>query len=215
MTALAPSSSLTEKDAIAQWEQALLHLRRDASARPKQVTLQPPSLPGTFSNNRDLDVLWRTHGHIFSLFSLRLHYSPHSPWQLSPRKGPTIRQYQPFAFGLRWPFRPLPRGTQVYLFTPNTNFIQKKKCLILFGIKRYHQGPLHQHLPHPRGYSPKHSPPAPAPPSDIFRSSPIITATGLCFSQPDIQGCQLWLLPNSQAPASPQSIAFLSQEQFV
>lgn len=39
MTALAPSSSLSEKEAAAQWEQALFHLRRDASARPKQVCL--------------------------------------------------------------------------------------------------------------------------------------------------------------------------------
>ncbi|KXN89570.1 Protein STB6 [Leucoagaricus sp. SymC.cos] len=37
VTALAPSSSLSEKDAATQWEQALLHLRRDASARPKQT----------------------------------------------------------------------------------------------------------------------------------------------------------------------------------
>ncbi|KAF7775911.1 hypothetical protein Agabi119p4_4304 [Agaricus bisporus var. burnettii] len=37
VTALAPSPSLSERDCIAQWEQALLHLRRDASARPKQT----------------------------------------------------------------------------------------------------------------------------------------------------------------------------------
>ncbi|KAF5363541.1 hypothetical protein D9756_000366 [Leucocoprinus leucothites] len=37
VTALAPSASLSKADAAAHWEQAILHLRRDASARPKQT----------------------------------------------------------------------------------------------------------------------------------------------------------------------------------
>ena len=41
VAALAPSASLSDKDAAAHWQQALLHLRRDGSARPKQACLFP------------------------------------------------------------------------------------------------------------------------------------------------------------------------------
>lgn len=41
VSAIAPSTSLSDKDAVAHWQQALLHLRRDGSARPKQACLFP------------------------------------------------------------------------------------------------------------------------------------------------------------------------------
>ncbi|KAJ3560245.1 hypothetical protein NP233_g10966 [Leucocoprinus birnbaumii] len=111
VTALAPSPSLSEKDAAAHWEQALLHLRRDASARPKQAGPTPFWL--SVQTNLRPDSRWRAHGHLPCLFPLRLHYRAHSPRKFPPCKGSALRQHQPSPHGLRRAFCFDSRRTEV------------------------------------------------------------------------------------------------------
>lgn len=81
---------------------------------PSETGMSPSAFFSFLSINRGLDTQRCTHGHISSLFPLRLYHCAHSPWQLSSCKGPALHQHQSLTYGLWWPLCIDTRGTQVY-----------------------------------------------------------------------------------------------------